>query len=113
MNATDLAPSPSLANATSNEDSAQDETIQTWTRLVRRSYPDLATPIARALAQRAAHGPYGLAMLSITQGLNSLDSATLRDMTGSELQMLSALLMHLREEVQRLLAQVNAQWRAE
>lgn len=113
MNATDLAPITNANTATANEELTQDETIQTWMLLVRRYYPNLATPIARALAQRAAQGPYGSAMRSIAQGIAQFDHAMLGEMTGSELQMLSALLMHLREETQRLLTQVNALWRAE
>lgn len=90
-----------------------DETIQTWTNIVRRYYPNLAKPIARALAQRAAQGPYGSAMQSIAHGMAQFDSAALGDMTGSELQMLSALLMNLQQETQHLLVQVQARWRAE
>lgn len=87
-----------------------DETIDAWTQLVRRYYPNLATPIARALAQRAMQGPYGFALFSISQGIHEFDETSLREMTGSELQMLSALLQELREQTQRLLVQVNALW---
>lgn len=89
---------------------AQDEMVEPWTQLVRRYYPNLAVPIARALAQRAADGPYGEALQSIARGLAGFDERAVRGLTGSELQMLSALLLNLREQAQRLLAQVNAQW---
>ncbi|HZQ06352.1 MAG TPA: hypothetical protein VFD70_07200 [Anaerolineae bacterium] len=88
----------------------QEETVERWTRLVRRYYPNLAVPIARALAQRAAQGPYGDGMQSIAKGLARFDQRAIVELTGSELQMLSALCMNLREEAQRLLQQVNAQW---
>lgn len=91
-------------------DDVQDEMVEPWTQLVRHYYPNLAVPIARALAQRAADGPYGDAMQSITNGLAGFDERAVRELTGSELQMLSALLLNLREQAQRLLAQVNAQW---
>lgn len=94
-------------------DSVADETVDEWTRLVRRYYPNLATPIARALAQRAMQGPYGFALFSISQGIHQFDETSLREMTGSELQMLSALLQELREQTQRLLTQVNALWHPE
>ena len=110
MNATDLVQGDNPIVAPPNLENARTETIAQWTHLVRRYYPNLATPIARALAQRAAGGPYGFAMQSITQGLAQFDKATLGDLTGSELQMLSALLLNLREATQRLLAQVNGQW---
>lgn len=110
MNATDLVQGDNPIIAASDLDNSQAESIEQWTHLVRRYYPNLATPIARALAQRAAQGPYGFAMQSITQGLAQFDKATLGDLTGSELQMLSALLLNLREATQRLLAQVNVQW---
>ncbi len=94
-------------------DSVAEETIDAWTRLVRRYYPNVATPIARALAQRAMQGPYGFALFSISQGIHQFDETSLREMTGSELQMLSALLQELREQTQRLLVQVNALWHPE
>lgn len=87
-----------------------EETVERWTCLVRRYYPNLAVPIARALAQRAAQGPYGNAMQSIAKGLARFDQRAILELTGSELQMLSALCMNLCEEAQRLLQQVNAQW---
>lgn len=89
---------------------AQAEMVEPWTQLVRRYYPNLAVPIARALAQRAAEGPYGDAMQSISRGLAEFDQRAVLELTGSELQMLSALLLNLREQAQRLLEQVNAQW---
>lgn len=113
MNTTDLVQGDKPIVAAPDLDTSQAESIEQWTHLVRRYYPNLATPIARALAQRAAQGPYGLAMQSIAQGLAQMNHATLGDMTGSELQMLSALLMHLHEEAQGLLVQVNAQWHSE
>ncbi len=91
-------------------ESVAGETIDAWTHLVRRYYPNLATPIARALAQRAMQGPYGFALFSISQGIHQFDETSLREMTGSELQMLSALLQDLREKIQRLSVQVNALW---
>ncbi len=96
-----------------NFDSLAEETIDAWTNLVRRYYPNLATPIARALAQRAMQGPYGFALFSISQGIHQFDESSLRELTGSELQMLSALLQDLREQAQRLLVQVNALWQSE
>ncbi len=113
MNPIQTTSSTESTLATQHGNLVQEETVEAWSHLVRRSYPNLATPIARALAQRAAQGPYGLALQSIAQGMAQFDQATLGDMTGSELQMLSALLMNLREEVQQLLAQVNAQWHPE
>lgn len=117
MNATDLTQAPatlaSIRTATSDAPFADAETIEHWTRLVRRYYPNLAVPIARALAQRAAQGPYGDAMQSIAKGLARFDQRAILELTGSELQMLSALLLNLREEAQRLLQQVNAQWNEE
>jgi hypothetical protein len=109
MNATALVPettSPVLASP----NSIAEETIEAWTRLVRHYYPNLATPIARALAQRAVQGPYGAALQAIAQGLAQFDDSSLHEMTGSELQMLSALLQELRERTQRLLMQVNGLW---
>lgn len=109
MNTTHPAETETLPTSPMRHD-AQDETVAQWTRLVRRYYPNLAVPIARALAQRAAQGPYGDAMQSISKGLASFDQRAILELTGSELQMLSALLLNLREEAQRLLQQVNAQW---
>lgn len=115
MNAIDLAQDTNaqttpMLTVAHDDSSVQDETVETWTRLVRGYYPSLAVPIARALAQRAANGPYGDAMQSIAKGLARFDQRTVLDLTGSELQMLSALLMNLREEAQRLLREVNARW---
>lgn len=108
MNATDVVQE---TNATTwSFDSVADETIAAWTRLVRQYYPNLATPIARALAQRALQGPYGFALFSISQGIHQFNETTLREMTGSELQMLSALLQELREQTQSLRVEVNALW---
>lgn len=109
MNATDLAPETTSPVLVSTNSSAE-ESIESWTRLVRHYYPNLATPIARALAQRAAQGPYGAALQAIAQGLAQCDDSSLHEMTGSELQMLSALLQELRERTHRLLVQVNALW---
>lgn len=109
MNVTDLA-EPAAVSAPPILAHDQEETVERWTRLVRRYYPNLAVPIARALAQRAAQGPYGDAMQSIAKGLARFDQRAILELTGSELQMLSALCMNLREEAQRLLQQVNAQW---
>lgn len=100
---TALSPSPT-------RDEPQGDTVEQWTQLVRRYYPNLAVPIARALAQRAVEGPYGDAMRSISNGLAHFDQRAVLELTGSELQMLSALLLDLREQAQRLLQQVNAQW---
>lgn len=115
MNATDMAqsadaPTAPIHTLRSDEPLRQDETIEQWTRLVRQYYPNLAVPIARALAQRAAQGPYGDAMQSVAKGLAHFDQRAILELTGSELQMLSALLMNLREQAQHLLEQVNAQW---
>lgn len=118
MNATDLAQngdaltSP-IHTVISDDPLCRDETIEQWTRLVRQYYPNLAVPIARAMAQRAAQGPYGDAMQSIAKGLAYFDERAILELTGSELQMLSALLLNLREQAQRLLQQVNAQWSEE
>ena len=111
MNASDVAQETN--STTWSFESVADETIDTWTHLVRRCYPNLATPIAHALAQRAMQGPYGFALFSIAQGINQFDETSLREMTGSELQMLSALLQDLSEQTQRLLVQVNALWHPE
>ncbi len=111
MNASDVA---QTANSTIwSFDSVAEETIEAWTQLVRNYYPNLATPIARALAQRAMQGPYGFGLFSISQGIHQFDETTLREMTGSELQMLSALLQELREQTQRMLVQTNALWHPE
>lgn len=112
MNTNDLAHDARVEFAEQQTES-NDGTIETWTQLVRRHYPNLATPIARAMAQRAAQGPYGLALQSIEEGLTQFNAAALSELTGSELQMLSALLLHLQTATQNLLAQVNAQWRTE
>lgn len=115
MNAPDLAQDTAALAQPLNiarENLVQDEIVETWTRLVRGYYPNLAVPIARALAQRAAQGPYGDAMQSITKGLARFEQRSILDMTGSELQMLSALLMNLSDQAQRLLNQVNTQWGA-
>ena len=109
MNATELA---QATNSDVQESmTVADLTLEAWTQLARRYYPNLAFPIARALAQRALQGPYGAALHSIAHGLEELDANALREMTGSELQMLSCLLMELGAQTQRLLAQVNAEWR--
>ena len=108
MNATDIA--QDTKSTTWSFDSVAGETVQAWTRVVRQYYPNLAEPIARALAQRAMQGPYGFALFSISQGINECDETSLREMTGSELQMLSALLQDLGKQTQRLLTQVNALW---
>lgn len=107
MNASDIVQE---TNTTWSFDSIPGEMIDAWTNLVRNHYPNLATPIARALAQRAIQGPYGFALFSISQSIHQFDETSLREMTGSELQMLSALLQELREQTQRLLVQVNALW---
>lgn len=111
MNASDVVQDTSVTAW--SFDAVAEETIDAWTNLVRRYYPNLATPIARALAQRAMQGPYGFALFSISQGIHQFDETSLREMTGSELQMLSALLQELREQTQRLLVQVNALWQPE
>ncbi|MDL1894787.1 hypothetical protein FBQ82_00800 [Anaerolineae bacterium CFX7] len=108
MNASDVVQDPSVT--TWSFDGVAEETIDAWTNLVRRYYPNLATPIARALTQRAMQGPYGFALFSISQGIHQFDETALREMTGSELQMLSALLQDLSEQTQRMLVQVNAVW---
>ena len=108
MSASDLA--QDINSAAWNFDSVAEETINAWTNLVRNYYPNLAAPIAHALAQRAMQGPYGFALFSISQGIYQFDETSLREMTGSELQMLSALLQELREQTQRLSVQVNALW---
>lgn len=108
MNANDVT--QDINSTTWSFESVAEETIDAWTRLVRRYYPNLATPIARALAQRAMQGPYGFALFSISQGIQQFDETALREMTGSELQMLSALLRELLEQTQQLLAHVNAQF---
>ena len=114
MNATDLEQDAATltlpARTDTSDEQVVEETIERWTRLVRRYYPNLAVPIARALAQRAAQGPYGDAMQSIAKGLACFDQRAILELTGSELQMLSALLLNLREQAQQLLQQVNAQW---
>lgn len=109
MNVTDLAETAAVS-APPILAADQEETVERWTRLVRRYYPNLAVPIARALAQRAAQGPYGNAMQSIAKGLAGFDQRAILELTGSELQMLSALCMNLSEEAQGLLQQVNSQW---
>ncbi len=111
MNASDVVQENN--STTWSFDSVADETIDAWTNLVRRYYPNLATPIARALAQRALQGPYGFALFSISQGIHQFDETSLREMTGSELQMLSALLQDLREQTQRLSVQINVLWHPE
>lgn len=118
MNATDIAQSAEaltspIHTVRNDEPLCQVETIEQWTRLVRRYYPNLAVPIARAMAQRAAQGPYGDAMQSIAKGLARFDQRAILELTGSELQMLSALCMNLREATQRLFQQLNAQWNEE
>ena len=111
MNASDVVQETN--SATWSFDTVAEETIDAWTRLVRNYYPNLATPIARALAQRAMQGPYSFALFSISQGIHQFDETSLREMTGSELQMLSALLQDLREQTHRMLIQVNALWHPE
>lgn len=111
MNASDVT--QDTKSTTWSFNAVAEETIDAWARLVRRYYPNLAEPIARALAQRAMQGPYGFALFSISQGINQFNEASLREMTGSELQMLSALLQELREQTQHLLLQVNALWHPE
>ncbi len=111
MNASAVAQDTNATTWSSN--AVAEETIDAWTRLVRNYCPNLATPIARALAQRAMQGPYGFALFSISQGIHQFDETSLREMTGSELQMLSALLQDLHDQTQRLLVQVNALWHPE
>lgn len=84
--------------------------IRRWVQLAERYYPELAQPIIRAMAQRAAQGPFGPTLRKIEEGMLGLNDSALIDMTGSELQMLAAILQQLIEETSRLLAQISEQW---
>ncbi len=84
--------------------------IERWVELAGRAYPELAKPIARAMAQRAARGPLGAALRQLDEGLLGLTDSALPELTGSELQMLAAILQQLNAETSQLLNQISMQW---
>lgn len=84
--------------------------IRRWVQLAERYYPELAQPIIRAMAQRAAQGPFGPNLRKMEEGMFGLNDSALIEMTGSELQMLAAILRQLKEETSRLLTQISEQW---
>jgi hypothetical protein len=87
-----------------------DSLIDNWVQLAERYYPELAKPIVRAMAQRAKQGPYGETLRKIEEGMHGLNDSALPEMTGSELQMLAAILRQLKEETSQLLTHISGQW---
>ncbi len=107
MSRQEAAPSSLPRNTPDLDD---EELIQRWVEIARRYYPELAKPISRAMAQRAARGPFGPALRKIEEGMLGLDESAIGEMTGSELQMLSAILQQLQEEIGHRLTRISGQW---
>ncbi len=85
--------------------------LDAWVNALQERYPNLPLPIARAMAEAALRGPFGFPLEQIDQCLKSLgQDRAIASMTGSELQMLAAVLAHLESEVHDLSRQVAGRW---
>ncbi|MBI3913122.1 MAG: hypothetical protein HY327_02830 [Chloroflexi bacterium] len=77
-----------------------------WFDALRRDAPNLPTPIAQAMVESVARGPWGETLFGLEQALIKIRAANLDELTGSEVQLLTAILRQMNEAVEKLQGEI-------
>lgn len=86
----------------------RDRAIQSrWLAALQQSLPTLAKPIAVAMVEGAARGSIGQALALIENGLIQIENADLQRLTGSEVKVLSAVLVQASQSVSQLEVEIS------